>query len=229
MEAKRELIFHTRDRSLVQKQSFLNNFVQDCRIYQTQEDSKCRMCRKVDESINHIVSECPKLAQKEYKRRHDWVGKKIHWEVCKEEGFIVNEKWYEHLPEPVLQNEGCKILWDFITIQTDHVIEARRPDMIVVEKRNKCCKIIDFAITYDSRIEEKEVEKVVKYKDLARELRKLWKMKTMVIPIVIGTFGTVPKDLKRRLENIGIETKIDELEKSVILNTARILRKALEV
>ena len=186
------------------------------------------MCRKVDESINHIVSECPKLAQKEYKRRHDWVGKKIHWEVCKEEGFIVNEKWYEHVPEPVLENERCKILWDF-TIQTDHVIEARRPDMIVVEKRNKCCKIIYFAIPYDSRIAEKEVEKVVKYQDLARELKKLWKMKTMVIPIVIGTFGTVPKDLKKRLENIGIETKIDELQKSVILNTARILRKVLEV
>ena len=101
--------------------------------------------------------------------------------------------------------------------------------MIVVEKRNKCCKIIDFAIRYDSRIEEKDVEKVVKYQDLARELKKLWKMKTMVIPIVIGTFGTVPKDLKRRLENIGIETKIDELQKSVILNTARILRKGLEV
>ena len=50
--------------------------------------------------------------------------------------------------------------------------------MIVVEKRNKCCKIIDFAIPYDSRIEEKVVEKVVKYQDLARELKKLWKMKT---------------------------------------------------
>ena len=210
-----------------QEQALATNLMK-ARIYQTQEDSKCRMCRKVDESINHMVSECPKLAQKEYKRRHDWVGKKIHWEVCKEEGFIVNEKWYEHVPEPVLENERCKILWDF-TIQTDHVIEAKRPDMIVVEKRNKCCKIIDFAIPYDSRIEEKEVEKVVKYQDLARELKKLWKMKTMVIPIVIGTFGTVPKDLKKRLENIGIETKIDELQKSVILNTARILRKVLEV
>ena len=131
-------------------------------------------------------------------------------------------------PEPVLENEGCKILWAF-TIQTDHVIEARRPDMIVVEKRNKCCKIIDFAISYDSRIEEKEVEKVVKYQDLTTELRKLWKMKTMVIPILIGAFRTVPRDIKRRLENIGIETKIDELQKSVILNTARILRKVLEV
>ena len=130
--------------------------------------------------------------------------------------------------QPVLENEGCKILWDF-TIQTDHVIEAKRPDMIVVDKRNKCCKMTDFAIPYDSRIEEKEVEKVVKYQDLARELRKLRKMKTMVIPIVMGTFGTVSKDLKRRLENIGIETKIDELQKSVILNTASILRKVLEV
>ncbi|XP_068756858.1 uncharacterized protein [Montipora capricornis] len=167
------------------------------------------MCRKVDENINHIVSECSKLAQKEYKRRHDWVGKKIPWEVCKEEGFIVNEKWYQHVPEPVLENERCKILWDF-TIQTDHVIEARKPDMIVVEKRNKCCKIIDFAIAHYSRIEEKEVEKVVKYQNLARELKKLWKMKTMIIPIVIGTFGTVPKDLKKRLENIGIETKIKQ-------------------
>ena len=54
-------------------------------------------------------------------------------------------------------------------------------------------------------------------------------MKTMVIPIVIGTFGIVPKDLNRRLENIGIKTKIDELQKSVILNTARILSKVLDV
>ena len=68
-----------------------------------------------------------------------------------------------------------------------------------------------------------------KYRDLARELRKLWKMKTEMIPIVIWTFGTVPKKLKKRLESIGIETKVDELQKSVILNTARILRKVLEV
>ena len=101
--------------------------------------------------------------------------------------------------------------------------------MIVVEKRNKCSKIIDFAIPYDSRFEGKEVEKVVKYQDLARELRKLWKMKTMVIPIVIGTFGTVPTKLKKRLENTGIATKIDELRKSVTLYTARILRKVSEV
>ena len=38
---------------------------------------------KKDEMVNHIINECSKLAQKEYKTRHDWVGKVIYWELCK--------------------------------------------------------------------------------------------------------------------------------------------------
>ena len=44
-------------------------------IEKTQEDSKCRMCKQKEETVRHIVSECPKLAQREYKRRHDCVAK----------------------------------------------------------------------------------------------------------------------------------------------------------
>ena len=40
-----------------------------------------------DETINHIISECSKLALKEYKTRHNWVGKVIHWELCKKFKF----------------------------------------------------------------------------------------------------------------------------------------------
>ena len=43
-----------------------------------QQNSKCGLCGDGDETINHIISECNKLAQKEYKTRHDWVGKVIH-------------------------------------------------------------------------------------------------------------------------------------------------------
>ena len=42
-------------------------------------------------------------------------------------------------------------------IQTDHVIEARRPD--VVDKKERRCKIIDIAVPGDSRIEEKEKDR----------------------------------------------------------------------
>ena len=51
------------------------------RIDKTQQNSKFRLCGDRDETINHIISECSKLAQKEYKVRHDWVGKVIHGEM----------------------------------------------------------------------------------------------------------------------------------------------------
>ena len=53
------------------------------KIDRSQTNCKCRTCQQVDETIYHITSECSKLAQKEYKKRRHWVGKRIHWEVRK--------------------------------------------------------------------------------------------------------------------------------------------------
>ena len=76
-------------------------------------------------------------------------------------------------------------MWDF-NIQTNHVIEARRPGMIVIDKETNFAKIIDFAIPYDTRVNSKEVEEMEKYQDLAYEIKKLWGMRLTVIPIIIG-------------------------------------------
>ena len=54
-------------------------------------------------------------------------------------------------------------------------------------------------------------------------------MRVTVIPIFIGALGTTPKKLKKRLEDIGIETRVTELQKTVILHSARILRKVLKI
>ena len=43
-----------------------------------QQNSKRRLCGNKDETINHIITEWSKLAQKEYKTRYNWVGKVIH-------------------------------------------------------------------------------------------------------------------------------------------------------
>ena len=133
------------------------------------------MCRKVDESINHIVSGCSKLAQKDYKRRHDNLGKIVHWKLARKYNFEAGDKWYEYEPKSVLENEDYKILRDF-SIQADHVIEVRRPGLVVVDKTDRSCKIIDFAVPGDSRIEEKEKDKIEKYQELGRELQKIWKV-----------------------------------------------------
>ena len=115
------------------------------RIDKMQQNSKCRLCGDRDETINHIISECSKLVQKEYKARHHWVGKVIHWEMCKKLNFDHTNKWYMHNPAPVLENDTHKLLCDF-NIQTDHLIPARRPDFIIINKKKSICKIVDFAL-----------------------------------------------------------------------------------
>ena len=71
-----------------------------------------------------------------------------------------------HNPTRVLEND----IWDF-DIQTDHLISARRPDLIIINKKKKkkekkICKIVDFAVPADHRIRLKEFEKRDKYLDL---------------------------------------------------------------
>ena len=76
------------------------------RIDKTQQNTKCRLCGDRDETINHIINECSKLAQKEYKARHNWVSKVIHWEMCRKFQFDHTNKWYMHNLAPVLENDS---------------------------------------------------------------------------------------------------------------------------
>ena len=82
------------------------------------------------------------------------MGKIVHWKLVRKCNFEAGDKCYEHEAESVLENENYKILWDD-SIQTDHVIEAQRRDLVLVDKKERSCKIIDFAIPGESRIEEK--------------------------------------------------------------------------
>ena len=83
------------------------------RIDKTQQNSRCRLCGDRDEMINHIISECSKLAQKEPKIRHDWVGKVINWELRKKLKFYLTTNGIYKNPACVLRNETQKLIWDF--------------------------------------------------------------------------------------------------------------------
>ena len=60
-----------------QEQAIRTNYVK-YHIDRTSESPLCRLCGKRGESVQHLVSGCEKLAQKEYKRRQDNVAKKFH-------------------------------------------------------------------------------------------------------------------------------------------------------
>ena len=62
------------------------------------------------ETINRIVSECSKVPQNEYKTKHEWVGRVIHWELCKKLKFDHTNEWYMHKSESILLNEMHKFI-----------------------------------------------------------------------------------------------------------------------
>ena len=78
----------------------------------------------------------------------------------------------------------------------------------------------------DHRINLKESEKKDTYLDLAREIKKLWNMKVTIVPI--GALGTVTKGLLKGLEDLEIGGRVETIQMTALLRTARILRRALE-
>ena len=65
----------------------------------------------------------------------------------------------------------------------------QEPELVILNKKHRTCKIIESTMPKDSGVAEKQKEKVDKYQDLAKEKKKMWK----VIYIVIGTLATIPK------------------------------------
>ena len=63
-----------------------------------------------------------------------------------------------HNPKSVREKETQKLLWDF-EIQTDHLISARRPGQIIINKKGRTCRIVNFAVPADHRVKLKEWEK----------------------------------------------------------------------
>ena len=211
-----------------QDQALRTNYVKH-KIDKDPSSPLCRLCHTFNETVDHITSCCPKLAQSEYKSRHDKVAATIHWGLCKQFNLPHAERWYEHRAEKVDENDDIKLLWDF-HIQSDHVIEACRPDIVIVKKKLKTALIIDIAVPGDSRVCTKGQEKILKYQDLKREIKKLWQLKEVrIVPIIVGALGAVPPDLRKHLDDVDCRLPISSIQKTALLGTAHILRKVLDV
>ena len=210
-----------------QEQALRTNYIK-FNIDKTVESPLCRMCGEKGESVGHLISGCKKLAQREYKRRHDNVARIVHWTLCRKYGLERAAHWYDHAPKGVVESGEIKVLWDFM-IQCDHHIECRKPDIVVVEKEEKKCLTADIAIPNDKNVGVKEEEKVQKDDELKWEIKELRSMKRVaVVLVVIGALSTVSKKLEKWIDGLGIKLKIEHFQKTSTLGTARILRKTLE-
>ena len=63
--------------------------------------------------------------------------------------------------------------------------------------RMRTCPWVNFAVPFDYWVKIKESERIEKYLDLARELKKQWNMRVTEIAVVVSVLGTVAKGLER--------------------------------
>ena len=192
-------------------------------------DPKCRLCGRFDKTIDHLqVSGCPELVKTKYTHCHNKAAAHMHWKISIEFGIEVKEQWYEHEPKAVTKNDSITFLWD-MPIHNDRTIAANRPDIVLKNKTDKTCLLIDMTIPLDTNTSVKTTEKLTKYKDLEIEVERMCGLKTTTVPVVMGALGTIKKDMENYTNKIPGNINIHELQKVTLLSTAHLLRRLLSI
>ena len=136
---------------------------------------------------------------------------------------MLPEEFIGNCTRSIYWKDEVELYWD-LTIQTDMTVAHNRPDIILVEKAIREWTVIDIAVLGDFRTEDWKVEK---YQDLAFEVKRIYHVDTVILPVMIGALGTVPKRLIRSIEHLGISDIIASTQMTALLRTAGILHRAM--
>ena len=144
------------------------------RITGNKGDAYCRKCKTEIETVAHLVSGCSALCQSEYLTRHNKMGLRVYWEICRKYGMKCGERWYEETPDRVRQSQcgNYEVWWDR-AVETAKKVVHNKPDIVFINKKDKKWTIADFSVPHDRNIIKKEEEKISNYSPLAYEIRKL--------------------------------------------------------
>ena len=109
--------------------------------------------------------------------------------------------------------KGASITTDF-KIQTDNKIEYNKPDIVILDTIERKCLISEVACPLEIRVKGKEKEKIESYQYLKQELKRIWKLRWVtVVPVIIGAWGTVSKDIEKWLATIGVTCRLESLQR----------------
>ena len=148
-----------------------------------------RWCGKPSETVMHLSSACPVLAKSKYRISYDMVGKHIYWLLLN--GIPSGNKWYSHVSNVTTKTDDGKITiyWDK-PINADRKVSYNRLDVVVIDREENTWYIVDFAFPMDYNVKEQDEEKINKYIDLAAEVRIQFRVKAVILPIVLEALGT---------------------------------------
>lgn len=93
-------------------------------------------------------------------------------------------------------------------IQIDREIKANRPDIVIKDKQEKACLLIDMSIPTDKNTLVKVTEKLSKCKDREIEIERMWGMKATTIQVVIGALELIKRAWRNIPDNSRVTPKL---------------------
>ena len=202
------------------------------RVLNKAVDPMCRKCHKRPETIGHILSHCDRYNWSLYKERHDQVVGVLYYHLCRTLDLRVLKPW-EPIP-PVQESDEVRLLWD-PSIPTDRVLEHRRPDVVLVMKKDRKIFLIEMACAFDPLLAEREKEKSEKYEELATDMATQFPgLRVEIVPVVIGDLGSA-RGLADSLRKLKIFTSrqlgsvLGAMQLKVLYSSTRILKRHLAV
>jgi hypothetical protein len=84
----------------VQDQAISTNYSKK-NILKQEIESRCRLCKEYEGTIDHLISGSPTLVKNEYIIKHDKVCTHLHCSICKKLGIETADNWYSYIPKPV--------------------------------------------------------------------------------------------------------------------------------
>ena len=197
-------------------------------------DDLCRNCKERPETVGHLLSACGELHWSLHKERHDRVVYQLMLAVVKHFNLIQPEalNWRAQGWSGVGVIEGTRVKVEIdLSKPTDAQLEHRRPDMIVTLDTRMY--IVEVACAWDSIIQEREVEKRRKYRDLAADLGSQHPSKRVHnMALVVGDLGTI-NNFREELQTLDFFTPTEcnailrECQHEVIASAIRIIRRTL--
>jgi len=116
-------------------------------------------------------------------------------------GIETTDKWYTHMPKPVYEGGDVTVLWNQ-EVHTNTEVTANKPDIIIKNKKEETCTLLDVAIPVDRNVVLKEAEKKLKYNSLCIEIQRMWNLKCTIVPVITGATGIETRSLRKNLETV---------------------------
>ena len=180
---------------------------------------KCYMCYKDEQTIAHVLTNCPSR-RGEYIKRHDEVGKEVYKAILIKYG-IIQTKQIEPL---TIENEKVKVIWNQVVIKGKN--KGRQPDITVINKEKSHGIIIDISVVGKYRLDKAYKEKLEEYKDTSLSIKQAHGLRTIqTIPVIITIDGLIHKKTTLEIIKAGIEVDWNKAIREVLyINQEMIIR-----